>query len=85
MITVYDVHIAAPPIGPIQLCAACGHVLQDNTAWDEGRVAIPDGQPDIGPLWWETGRRIGHAGGVTYAIGADRPLEPEEQLCAGAN
>lgn len=80
----WTVHTAAPPVGPVQTCAACGHTLQDNTPWYEGRVAVPEGQENDGPPWWPAGERIAQLGACTFVLPA-RPLEPDERLCAGAN
>lgn len=87
----FTVHVAAPPIGPTQACAACGTTLMDNTAWHEGRAAIPDGTEYDGPSWWPTGQRVATnkrdgSGGITYAVGPDdRPLADDEQPCGGHN
>ena len=78
------VHVAGAPIGAIQRCDSCGHVLQDNTAWYEGRVAVPVDQSDRGPAWFATGQRIAELGNCSVAL-PDRPLEDDERLCAGAN
>ena len=71
------VHTAAPPVGAVQACGACGHVLQDNTAWFEG-------QERDGPMWWSTGALIAELGICTVVL-PDRPLDPDERLCGGAN
>lgn len=78
------VHTAGPPVGAIQACAACGHVLQDNAAWFEGRVAVLEGQEHDGPMWWSTGALIAELG-ICTAMLPDRPLDPDERLCGGAN
>jgi hypothetical protein len=87
----FVVHVAAPPVGMMQSCAACGFVLTDNAAWAEGRVAVMDGD-DGGPSWWPVGERIatdrtgGRSASTTYVIGPEgRPLADDERLCAGAN
>lgn len=80
----WTVHTAAPPVGLVQTCSACGHVLQDNTAWAEGRVAVAEGQEHDGPMWWPTGERIAELGICTFVL-PDRPLDEDERLCAGAN
>ena len=86
----FVVHTAAAPDGPIQRCGTCGVTLLDNTAWFEGRVAVPDGQPDDGPGWWEFGALIAtdkdgsRNASITYAVN-DRDLDDDERLCAGAN
>lgn len=79
----WTVHTAAPPVGLIQTCAACGHILEDNTAWAEGRVAVPEEQ-SAEMMWWPTGERIAQLGICTFVL-PERPLEADEQLCAGAN
>lgn len=84
------VHIAAPPVGWTQTCAACGTVLLDNSAWGDGRVAVPEGT-DAEPVWWPVGERIAtdktpeRTASITYVIEAGRPLDDDERLCAGAN
>lgn len=87
----FTVHTAAPPIGWVQSCAACGFVLLDNTAWSEGRVAVMEGD-DRGPSWWPAGQRIGtdktadQRGGMTYVVNPPaRPLADDERVCAGVN
>lgn len=87
----FAVHVAAPPVGMVQQCAACGFVLTDNTAWAEGRVAVMDGD-DRGLTWWPTGERVAtdktspRSGGMTYVLGPeDRPLADDERMCAGVN
>lgn len=88
----FVVHTTAPPVGWVQRCASCGWVLQDNTAWFEGRVAVPTEDADRGPSWWPTGDRIATdkttpgAGGMTYAVGPEgRSLDADERYCAGVN
>ena len=80
----WTVHTAGTPLGAIQTCTGCGHVLQDNAPWFEGRVAIPEDQDDTGPSWWPVGQRIAQLGSCTITL-PDRPLEADERLCAGAN
>lgn len=86
----FVVHIAANPVGMVQSCSACGWPLMDNTAWTEGRVAVPDADAGRGPSWWPAGQRIAtdkptpDRGGVTYTVN-DRPLGDDERLCAGTN
>lgn len=80
----WTVHTVSAPIGATQVCSACGHVLQDNTAWFEGRVMVPEGQERTGPMWWPTGERIAELGACT-AVLPGRPLEADERMCAGAN
>lgn len=88
---IWTVHTAAPPVGWVQCCGACGFVLQDNTAWAEGRVAVRIEDEGCGPSWWPTGQRIGtdkvagEYGGCTFVLEDGRPLEPDERLCAGTN
>jgi hypothetical protein len=79
----WTVHTAAPPVGLVQACTACGHTLQDNTAWAEGRVAVPEGQRG-GMTWWPAGERIAQLGICTLVL-PDRPLDADERLCVGAN
>lgn len=61
----------------------------DNTAWAEGRMAVPEGD-ERGPSWWPAGQRIATdkptpgAGGMTYVLN-DRPLAEDERYCAGTN
>lgn len=92
------VHVAAPPVGMTQSCAACGYTLIDNTAWAEGRVAVVEGD-ESGPGWWPVGERIGTTdrgepravptvpvGGCTYVVGPPgRSLDTDERMCSGAN
>ena len=86
----FTVHVAAPSIGWIQTCAACGFTLLDNTAWGEGRVQMPVGDADRGPSWWPVGQQIAtdktaaSRGGMTYVI-EGRPLDDDERMCAGVN
>ncbi len=81
--TTWTVHIAAAPIGPVQRCATCGHVLEDWTAAYEGRVATLTG--DDRPLpWFPTGQRIAQNGPATVTLPA-RPLEADERTCGGTN
>jgi hypothetical protein len=87
----FVVHIAAAPAGTVQACVSCGFTLIDNTAWTEGRAAVPDGDSDRGPAWWPSGARIATdkttptTGGTTYLIATDRELAEDERWCAGAN
>ncbi len=78
------VHTAGTPVGTVQACTACGEVLEDNTAWLEGRVAVPVEQDGRGPMWWPVGERIAMLGNCTVTL-PERPLESDERLCAGAN
>ncbi|WP_341719948.1 hypothetical protein QQG74_09680 [Micromonospora sp. FIMYZ51] len=86
----FKVHIAAPPVGLVQRCAACQLVLMDNTAWVEGRVAVIEGD-DAGPSWWPVGERIAtdkteaRQPSITYVVAAGRTLDDDEQPCAGSN
>ncbi|MEV1013766.1 hypothetical protein AB0I89_23735 [Micromonospora sp. NPDC049801] len=86
----FTVHIAAPPIGLLQRCAACQFVLTDNTAWAEGRVAVMDGD-DTGMSWWPAGERIAtdktgeQRASITYVVQAGRRLDDDERLCSGSN
>lgn len=88
-VPVWTVHVAGPPAGVQQKCIACGFVLDDVTAWVEGRVAVVAGT-DVMHSWLPTGARIGTdradgaAGGCTYVI-QGRPLNHDERLCVGAN
>lgn len=86
----FVVHTAAPPVGVVQPCAACGWPLMDNTAWAAGNMAVPESDVGRGPSWWPVGHRVAtdkpspDAGGLTYVLG-DRLLADDEQLCAGSN
>ena len=78
------VHIAADPIGTVQCCATCGHILEDWTAALEGRTAIL-GDDGAGLLpWWPTGQMIAQWGPASVTL-PDRPLEADERFCGGAN
>lgn len=77
------VHTAAEPIGAVQRCAACGHVLEDWTAALEGRVMTLEGDNRSLP-WWPVGQKIAQNGPASVIL-PDRPLEADERLCAGAN
>jgi len=79
----WTVHAAGEPIGMIQSCTACGHVLEDNTAWLEGRIAVMEGD-DRGPAWFPAGSLIAQSGNCSVTL-PDRDLEADERLCAGAN
>jgi hypothetical protein len=88
----FVVHTAAPPVGAVQSCAACGWGIVDNTPWFEGQVAVPEGDADRGPGWYPAGARVATdktapgAGGMTYLLGPEgRPLDGDERLCAGTN
>lgn len=84
------VHVAAPPVGLLQRCAACQFVLMDNTAWAEGRVAVMEGD-DRGMSWWPVGERIAtdktgeRRASITYVVQAGRDLDDDERVCAGSN
>ncbi len=84
------VHVAAPPVGMVQRCAACQVVLMDNTGWTNGTVAVVEGD-DQGLSWWPAGERIAtdktpeRRASITYVVGAGRDLEDDEQPCAGSN
>jgi hypothetical protein len=44
-----------------------------------------------GPSWWPAGERIAtdkteqRRASITYVVAADRPLDADEQMCAGSN
>ena len=59
-------------------------MLEDNTAWFEGRVAVPVDQADRGPLWFPTGKRVAVFDNCAFTIQDDRPLDDGERLCVGA-
>lgn len=86
----WTIHIAGEPIGAYQQCVACGFVLADNTAWLEGRVAVPDADTNRSPTWWPAGQRIGtdktatNRGGCTYVL-SNRDLDDDGRLCFGVN
>jgi len=86
----FVVHVASAPVGATQSCAACDFVLTDNSAWFEGRVAVPAGDDSRGPSWWPNGAQVAtdktatSRGGMTYLVD-DRPLDDDERYCAGAN
>lgn len=88
----FVVHTAAAAIGWVQPCAACGWPLIDNTAWAEGRVAVPIEDDGRGPSWWPVGAQVAtdkassRDGGMTYVVAPDgRPLDDDERLCGGTN
>lgn len=80
----WTIHIAGPVTGAVQRCAVCQHPLEDNTAWFEGRVGVMVEDAERGPAWWPEGQMIGVNGNCTVTL-ADRPLAPDERLCAGVN
>lgn len=84
MMRIWTVHTAGNPLGAVQSCAACGHILQDNTGWAEGRVEVEESWGDRGPVWFPAGERVAEFGNCTVTL-PDRPLEADERLCAGAN
>ncbi|GLY08239.1 hypothetical protein [Actinoplanes sp. NBRC 101535] len=77
---------AAPQDDGIQCCTTCGSLIIDNTAWYQGRVQIPEGQPDTGPAWWPEGaliatnRHHGTSPVMSYRV-EGRPPAADEQLC----
>jgi hypothetical protein len=83
----FIVHRAAAPDPPVQLCADCGQVIQDNTAWYEGRVAVPDDTPAPlqGPSWWPARDLVAASTGLgprmRYAVAAGRALDSDERYC----
>ncbi len=82
----FTVHIAGKPHDHVQHCVPCGAVLIDNTAWAEGRVAVPVGQENTGPGWWPAGALIATdkqpgESGMTYVVDKDRPLGADEVAC----
>jgi hypothetical protein len=81
----FVVHTAGAPVDALQRCVPCGFVLTDNTAWFEGRVAIPIGQDDHGPSWWPSGALVatdknGSHVSITYVVDG-RHLAPDEIPC----
>lgn len=76
----WAVHVAAQPDDMIQCCSRCGAVLQDNTAFAEGRVAAVGVMPPA-PHWWSTGVRVAVRGGASYAIVDSYQLTLDEQPC----
>jgi hypothetical protein len=81
------VHIAGEPVDWVQHCDRCHATIQDNTAWRDERIALPDTTPEDrrGPVWWPVGERIGRDEHpsfptITYIVGG-RPLDDDERAC----
>lgn len=88
----FAVHTAGPPIDWVQWCAACGWPVVDNTAWVEGRVAVPASDDGCELSWFPVGARVATdkptptSGGMTYLLAPEsRRLADDERLCAGNN
>lgn len=80
----WTVHLAAQPDNMIQCCSRCGAVLQDNTAFAEGRVAAI-GTTSPRPSWWSTGARVSVRGNASYAITDAGELTVDERPCDPRN
>lgn len=89
---VFTVHTAGSPVGLLQCCVRCGHVLQNGQPWADGNVLVAEsvaGPHDRhGPAWWPAGARIGtdkFPGSArvscTYTLADGRPLDADEVLC----
>lgn len=81
----FAVHIAGQPVDWAQTCSRCDALIQDNTAWWTGRVAVPTADAGRGPTWWPVGERVGRGEHpnlptITYLVG-DRPLDEDEHPC----
>lgn len=75
-----SVHLAAPPVGPVQHCAACGRVLAVAGARPTAQPLDRTGPPD----WFPTGGQIAEINGGGLILNPPgRELYAPETLCAG--